>query len=233
MFGEIEAAERLINTFGPGVVISLMLAGGVLLYLRAWGKRHVSEGMAEENDTHVHRAIAEAVKAALGEVTAQNTVLQTRIFEVNDKLTVQTVESAEAKARYEAESAAAANMQAILLERLDKSELARLQERRELEAKISQLSERQAKLESELERYRAQHERAERENSELKAQLKQMQAERDALQAQMTELKVELVRVKADQRARYETEAVLIESADGVAVKKRDTGKLTPPEPAA
>jgi chromosome segregation ATPase len=225
-----------------------MVAGGVLLYLRAWGKRHISEGKSEENDTTAHLAIATTVQAFTTDMTARYAESQERVYALSDNITKLMVENADAKARYEAETAAKAEMQAILLDRLEKAETARLHERRELEDKIGRLSqqmltmtERQAKLESELERYREQHEKAERENGQLKAKIDELENERATLQIrvndqqrQITALEGELTRLKAEMSEFYATEAILVENADGTTARKRDTGKLTPPpEPAA
>lgn len=263
MFGELEALERLASAVGLFGVFVIFGMVSLAFYVRSWGKRHVSEGKAEESDTSAHLAIAEAVRAALSEVMSQSVTkdtridtLQTRVFELSDSVTRLTVENAEARARYEAETVAAANVQAILLDRLDKVEIARSQERRELENKLDQLNrangelraqmltmaDRQSKLEDELEKYRAQHERSERENGQLKQTVDKLEHERAALQVcvndqqrQITELEGEVARLKTELRAYYEAEAVLVENADGdMVVKKRDTGKLTPqPEEAA
>lgn len=243
MFGELEALERLASAVGLFGVFVIFGMVSLAFYVRSWGKRHVSEGKAEENDTNVHLAIAEAMKAAMSEVTAQNAVLQTRIFEVNDKLTAQAIENAENKARYEADIAARERERQELItsrgrleDKLDQLNRAN----GELRAQMLAMSDRQTRLESEVERYREEHAKAERENGQLKATVAQLQSERAALQTcvndqqkQITELDAEVSRLKAELRAFYEAEAVLVENADGVAVKKRDTGKLTPPEPAA
>lgn len=244
MFGEIEAAERLVSAVGLFGVFVIFGMVSLAFYVRSWGKRHVSEGKAEENDTNVHLAIAEAMKAAMSEVTATNTGLQARIFEVNDRLTAQAIESAENKARYEADTAARERERQELIagrsrleDKLDQLNRAN----GELRAQMMAMSERQTKLEGEVERYREEHAKAERENGLLKATVAQLQNERAALQTcvndqqrQITDLETEVSRLKAELRAFYEAEAVLVENADGTTARKRDTGKLTPPpEPAA
>lgn len=230
MFGELEALERLASAVGLFGVFVIFGMVSLAFYVRSWGKRHVSEGKAEENDTNVHLAIAEAMKAAMSEVTAQNAVLQTRIFEVNDKLTAQAIENAENKARYEADTAARDRERQELIEsrsRLEDKVDHITRNNGELSAQVEIMKTRLTKNESELAKYRESHEKAERENLQLKRELAEART-------QIADLKAELARLETEQRVRYEAETMLIENAEGVGIRKRDTGKLTPPpEPAA
>jgi chromosome segregation ATPase len=261
MLGEIDTLAKLLETFGPGVVMSVMAIAGALLYVRYWGKRHVSEGKSEENDTKAHVVSVEAVKAALTGGMEQLALRDARIdaltgqmLELSAAQTRLTIENAEIRAAKDATLAAAEAERAFLVDRLDKTEAAHAEERRRLEDKINQMNrangqlqaqwnanaDRLSKVETELEQYRAQHERAERENGQLKATVAELQSERGALQKRVTDqdseiaaLKEKVAHLRAELENMYSAETAIIEHANGssddvtVYTKKTgDTGKL-------
>jgi chromosome segregation ATPase len=246
--------------------MSVMAIAVALLYVRYWGKRHVSEGKSEESDAKAHGDIAEAVKAALmggmEQLAARDTRIDAQGKQITDlytSVTQLTVENAEIRAQREAEKSMAAEMRATLLAQLDKAEAARAQERlemieerRRLEDKIDQLNrangahrehaqamdDRVSKLESEVDQYRAQHERAERENSQLKATVAEQDTEIKALKVENKELrtevevhKAEIKRLRTEFENMYSAENAIIEHANGTSddvtvYTKKDTGRL-------